>query len=374
MSPRHRLFPFAYSPARALLGLAACLVLAITVAGDPSTLRAQSLDEMSHAACDAYRELEFEKAIKIAEKALQTEKDPGVRVDALKCKTCTHVALRQLGPARDAIAVMLAVDENARFSPDYSYPPPVIDLYHAVRDSLFPGTMDINTIAVGDFEDNSVYTGKFKDYDYSLMGRALVHLINADLSEATPLKVVDRQRTEQMLKEIELGQSGFVNPEQSVKFGQFLGAQSFIFGQYMVLSKDKVRIDARVVHTATGEIVLTKSITGEFGGDPEKFMALEKELILAIAEGIDQVAALSGSGGSNRSLAGAYLDGKSGGAKGRTDYVEAQFLTAQALEYEDAGNYDAAQKVWAKVRDLDPANETASVRLEVLDIFAMNAD
>ena len=48
------------------------------------------------------------------------------------------------------------------------------------------------------------YKGKFKDYDYSLFSRALIHIIGADLAEATSLKIVDRQRTNQLLTEFEL--------------------------------------------------------------------------------------------------------------------------------------------------------------------------
>ena len=62
--------------------------------------------------------------------------------------------------------------------------------------------------------------------------------------------------------------------EQGVKIGKFLGAHAYIFGQYMVLSKDKVRIDARVVQTAFSQ--RRKTLRNTLGGllKPEDFVAL----------------------------------------------------------------------------------------------------
>ena len=144
--------------------------------------------------------------------------------------------------------------------------------------------------------------------------------------------------------------------------GRLLGAQTFIFGQYMILSKNKVRIDARVVHTATGEIILTKQVTGDFGGDPEKFLELEKELVVALAQGIEKVAKAMNQTMTLEQLTKGYFDEKSKAIDKREAYVEVQFLTAEALELEDAGKFEKAQKIWQKIREADPNNEVAQVR------------
>ena len=318
-------------------------------------------------ACDAYWDLQYDRAIELAKAIIASDAAEEDKLSAYQCKACSHVERKQYDPAKDTIAGMLSFDPSSRFSPDTTYPPAVIELYNAVRDSLYPGTTDINTVAVGDFEDNSIFQGKFGDLDFSLFQRALIHTINADLAEATDLKLVDRQRIEQITQELKLNQSGFVNPEQSVKCGELLGAQSFIFGQYMILSKDKVRIDARVVRTATGEIVLTKQVTGDFSGDPEKFLALEKELVVSLASGIDQIRSGAGEPSDLRQKAEAYFDQKNEGIEKRKGYVESKFLEAEALSLEDKGKFDEAQSVWKQVLDADPNNTVAPVRIRVLD-------
>jgi FlaG/FlaF family flagellin (archaellin) len=288
------------------------------------------------------------------------------KLSAYRCEACTHVARREIDPAKAAIRGMLELDATARFSPDTQYPPPVLELYHAVRESLFSGTMDIRTVAIGDFEDNSVYTGTFKDYDFSLFHKALIHTISADLAAATDLKLVDRQRIDALEDEIRLGQSDFADPEQAVRAGQLLGAHTFVFGQYMILSKDTVRIDARVVQTATGEVLMTKQVTGEFSGKPEKFLELEQQLVTAIAQGIDEILTAANVDSDAEDSTGDYFAKKRATIKGRPDYVESKFLVAMALEREDAGDYEEAQTAWKKVLEADPANEVAPVRIQVL--------
>ncbi len=323
------------------------------------------------AVCDAYWEQKYQDALKLAAQIVSSaEASPSDKVEAYKCQTCTYVAQRQVDPARRSIADMLGLDKSARFTPDYNYPPPVIDLYNAVRDSLYPGTMDIHTVAVGDFEDNSPFKGKFKDYDFSLFRLALAHTVMADLAEATPLKIVDRQRTGTLLKEIELGQSGFVSPQEAVHFGQMLGAQSFIFGQYMILSKDTVRIDARLVHTATGEVILTKQVTGNFGGDPKKFLILEQDLVKALADGVQQLLAGQGEKIPLDQMTSQFFEKKMDGIKDRKAYVESKFRIAEALETEDKGDYRKAKALWQKVLEIDPENEIANRRIMALSSVA----
>jgi len=323
--------------------------------------------------CSAYRELKFDLAISLARTLLDSDAPAAQKLASYKCLACTQVALRDLDAAKSSIGAMLTLDPSARFSPDYAYPPPVIELYHLVADSLqAEPSMDFTTIAIGDFEDNSIYTGGSDDLDFSRFQRVLVHTVTADLAQATSLRIVDRQRTRTILEEIELGRSGFVTKDQSARFGRLLGAQTFIFGQYVILSKKKVRIDARVVHTETGEIIHTAQVTGEFAGDPEKFLELEKQLVLGLAEGIENILAAGGAAEPVRKDAEQYFKAKKKQIKNRQAYVEAKFLVAEALELEDRGKYSDAMKVWQRVREKDPENEVARVRIPVLESLAQN--
>ncbi len=360
---------------RPLRSLCPAVIVAAAAALSVAVLTSAGLAADPDAVCQAYQNGKYDEAVSAAPQVLAGLTETAPRVEVYKCAACSFVALKQLPGARESMAAMLKADPTARFTPDYNYAPPVLEVYNLVRDSLFAGgttaPVDIRTVAVGDFEDNSVYTGKFKDYDFSLFKNALVQTVIADLAQASTLKLVDRQRTDQILGEIKLGQSGFTDPDQSVKYGHLLGAQTFIFGQYMILSPKKVRIDARVVDTATGQIIVTKQVTGEFAGDPEKFLDLEKDLVMGIAQGIDQVITGKGGEGVSKALK-ASFDARSQDIRNRSNYLEAKFAGAQATDLENAGEYSAAVEKWQQVKKLDPENEVAGERLSALGSLAMN--
>jgi TolB-like protein len=358
MSPR-------FARIRALVALS--LVGIVSLAAAPKTKT--DLAQTNRASMDAFWNQEYKSAEEMARSVVGA---PGATkadlVEAQKTLACVYVMQKQQLAAIQSLMSMLKIDPTARFSLEESYPPPVISRYWSVRDSLFSGTTDIKTIAVGDFENNSVYTGKFKDYDFGALAKALPHLITCDLAEAGDLKVVDRQRTSELMKELAISASGVADKKQGVKIGKFLGAHAYIFGQYMVLSKDKVRIDARVVQTATGEVLQARQVTAEFSGDPEKFFALEKQLITEL------LTTLKASGVRTADdpvgQASAYFEKRSKNVGNRKGYVEGLFLTAEALRAEEARDYKTAVDGWKKVLAADPGNELAALRVKVLEPLA----
>ncbi len=291
----------------------------------------------------------------------------GARVEAEKTLVLVFLSNGDKDAAREALERMLDLDASARFSPEGKYPPMVYEFYHEVKDAMPEGTMDIRTIAIGDFENNSVYTKKYKNYDFDLFRPALVHSIITDLSTSTGLKIVDRQRTEKIIEETQLGATGAVDPQQAVRAGKLLGAHCFVFGQYMILDKKKVRIDMRVVHTATGEIIVAKQITGEFRGKPEKFLDIEKELVLVVAGAVDQVTGkVAGQKSDYQATAAAHFIAKGEDINDRKNYTEAHFLIGQAVEHEENMDYRAALTSWQQVLEVDPENEDARQRVLVL--------
>jgi TolB-like protein len=331
------------------------------------TSKKQTADEKLKASMDAFWNAEYPAAEKLAQ-GVVAQKDAGKEelVEAHKCLACVYVMQDAHRKALESLTRMFQLDPTARFSPDANYPPPVIHAYYSVRDSLFAGTVDLKTIAVGDFENNSVYTGKFGNHDFGALAKALPHVITLDLTEATDLKVVDRQRTAEILKELAITTSGMADPKSAVQVGKLLGAHAYIFGQYMLLSADKVRIDARIVRTATGEIVTAKSITADFGGKPETFLEIEKKLVTEIMATLDETMG-SGLIDNPGGVAQAYFEKKSKRLAGRNGYVEGIFLTSEALKAEESGDYKEAIGHWKKVLATDPGNDVAATRIKLLE-------
>ena len=62
-----------------------------------------------------------------------------------------------------------------------------------------------------------------------------------------------------------------------------LGAHAFLMGSFTKLDKKKMRIDARLVKTETGELIKAEKVEG----NPKDFAELQAELALKVAAGLD---------------------------------------------------------------------------------------
>ena len=76
-----------------------------------------------------------------------------------------------------------------------------------------------------------------------------------------------------LLKEIELGDGKFIDPNTAQKLGKGLGASYMLTGSFLIMG-ETMRIDARLVDVGTAEIIMAQEITG----NNSEFFLLEKEL------------------------------------------------------------------------------------------------
>ena len=141
----------------------------------------------------------------------------------------------------------------------------------------------IQTIAIIDFENNSVDDAE----KLNNFGRALAKIMISDFVVFSKLQVVERERLQFLLDELELtdkkvGGKQIMDPASAPRVGKFLGAHSFIFGSFIKLGKT-FRIDARIVKTETGEIFKTASVEGK----PQDILKLASELTLKITKGLN---------------------------------------------------------------------------------------
>ncbi len=335
----------------------------------PTSVCADSVTDLNRAA-EAYWDGNFEEALRLTGLLLDRSPEGSDEwTEASKWRASTLLTSGDTSGARQEMERLLRFDKNLRFSPDYEYSPGVLALFHSVRDSLYPGTMDIRTVAVGDFENNSIFAGDFKKLNFDLFRGAFQHLVMFDLARATSLEVVDRQRVKQLLGEIEMNQT-FADPSMAVKAGQFLGAHCFVYGQYMIISEKEVIITARVVHTATGKILSVHQVEGEFGGEPKRFLELEKKLILEIAASIDDlILDVAGEESGIAQEMALFFEERTASREVWTGYVESTLAVSQALALEDQGDYQAALSKWREVLAFDPGNEVASRKIRVIPLL-----
>src|SRR5512146_2973115 len=112
------------------------------------------------------------------------------------------------------------------------------------------------TVAVLSFDNNS---GKS---DYDPLGKGIAAMMITDLSNVESVQVVERERMQDLVGEMQMQQSKLFDPNTAVQLGKLVGAEYVVTGALMAL-EPKIRIDTRVIRVATGEIVKTARVTGD---------------------------------------------------------------------------------------------------------------
>lgn len=166
------------------------------------------------------------------------------------------------------------------------------------------------------------------------LGRGLQAMIVTDLSVVEGFGLVERERLNDVLGELELVRDGHVDPATAAEAGRLAGATHLLAGTLTVAS-GKMRLDARLVAVQDGSVTLATEVTGE----RDAFFELEKELVRRLAAAVDR-----------------ELAPKERAAVARIH--TADFLAfrefGQAVSLYDAERYAEAVEVLRAVRTRDP--------------------
>lgn len=136
-----------------------------------------------------------------------------------------------------------------------------------------------SVVAVVRFDNN---TG---DDQYEHLGRALSSMMISDLSVLDDkIQLVERERLEELLAELDLQQSAYVDPSSAQSLGMIVGAQYVVAGAF-VTAEPVMRLDTRIARVETSEIVTTAEATGE----RDSLFDLQQQLADQLVEGLDLV-------------------------------------------------------------------------------------
>jgi tetratricopeptide (TPR) repeat protein len=130
-----------------------------------------------------------------------------------------------------------------------------------------------------------------------------------------------------------------VSEQGSLQVGKLIGAKHLVFGGYMVMMDDKIRIDVRIIEVETG---LTLK-AGEVTGKTKDVLSLVQKLGNKILKDL------------NIKLA------ESGETPGRIS-IDALKLFSKGIEFEDKGDTARALECYRKALDQDPDFQQAKDR------------
>lgn len=135
------------------------------------------------------------------------------------------------------------------------------------------------TIAVLYFENNSVVDKDKLDP----LKKGLADMMITEMSKVKGIKVVERQRIQAIIEELNLSETDMVDKTTTQKMGKLLGAQVMLFGGFSNLFNDKLRIDVRIIKTETGETLKAEEETGEL----DEFLTMLQSLVKKIASDLE---------------------------------------------------------------------------------------
>ena len=194
------------------------------------------------------------------------------------------------------------------------------------------------------------YDNNTGDDRYAHLGRALSSMMISDLSVLEDIRLVERERLEELVAELDFQQSAYVDPESAQSIGMILGAQYVVAGAF-VTAEPEMRLDTRIAKVETSEIVSTAEVRGE----SESLFDLQQRLADELVQGFglvlteEQEARLRAQQEANR-----------------IDDVETALKFSEALCLIDYGAYLDAVEVMNDVRDEAPGSAIVGATMRML--------
>ena len=201
---------------------------------------------------------------------------------------------------------------------------------------------DIHTIAIMPFDNFS--TGEYQE-KLGALGKGLADFFAYDFGKISAFTVVERDKIEFIMKEIELQKSGAVDRASAVQVGKILGAKYMVFGSITQLDRRSTRMVVRVVSVETSEIITQ----ADREGSPQ-YSKMEKELVQEISESLDvdlteETVELINQGG--------------------TESLDATSHYAMGLDYMDKYDYKKAYEHFKTAYELDNSFVEAKRKMEI---------
>ena len=204
------------------------------------------------------------------------------------------------------------------------------------------------TVAVLNFENHSIFD---KD-TYASLSSGLAEMMSTPLSQVQSIQLVERRNLQKVIDEIKLSQAGVLSDDKAQQVGKLSGAQYLVFGSFMVVPGEKIRIDMRIVNAETGLTEKAEEVTGKTKSILNLVNTLGKKMV------------------DNLSLSLTGIE-DSAFAKKQDLNFKAVLAFSNGVQAEDQGDLATAKKQYQKALEIEPKFEQAKSRLIALQKASM---
>jgi len=235
-----------------------------------------------------YSELEFDKGLEITQSLLKQsdiESKDSIAIYAVMSMLTYGKGEGYIKKSYNYLEKMASIGPCTIHLPHEFWPQQLRDRWYRLTNDkgvlVCPSEKDtkIKTIAIMEFDNYSV--GKYQE-ELGFITKGLADFFEADFAKISDLKVVERDKVDFILQEIELSQAGLVSSEAAVRIGRLLGAQLMVFGSITQLDSKNTKMLVKAIKVETSEIIASV----ERDGKPDYFK-MQKEMVKELAEKLD---------------------------------------------------------------------------------------
>jgi TolB-like protein len=113
-------------------------------------------------------------------------------------------------------------------------------------------------IKIGIIEFQSLNEEAKKD----ILGKVFSEVLTTSFVNADAFKIIEREQMEKVVKELQLTQSGMIDPSSAKQIGKMVGADAILTGSVIKFGND-MRVDARIIEVESGIILTAEKAMGK---------------------------------------------------------------------------------------------------------------
>lgn len=138
-----------------------------------------------------------------------------------------------------------------------------------------------NKVAINDFTVNS------ENPEHKFLGKGFSELISYEVKKSPRIRLVEREKRNDLFKEMELSMTGMVEEKDAVKAGKILACDYIVFGE-IVDMPGTLLVSLRMTRVETGEVVWRKQITEPGKNYPYISAFFAKDILTSLGLGVDK--------------------------------------------------------------------------------------
>jgi TolB-like protein len=195
-----------------------------------------------------------------------------------------------------------------------------------------------SSIAVLYFENNTPV--KARDYDF--LSKWLSTRLTDSLGQNATIRMVERNAIDNVLEELDIGTSGLIDKQTSLKLGKLIAADYFVFGNYFAIQKS-LYCTARLVDAATGIVVKAEEVMGSTSDLTEIANRINDSLLIGM---------------------GRKIQDSEYRKTGSQENLDVALLYVRGMEFLDNGNKEQAIESFMYILKLDKTNWWAKKKIK----------